>query len=333
MTSRIRVALAAVALIAAAPDDSIDGLRSGLDTAVTVFSLGAVTIGGEAAQDMPGGALRFPLTGFLAPRDAAMTVSARQGSSGVWDITTLSFPSAGALGTSIDHALSYTLGTQAIHGQVDPEFSTASTLEASLRDLTFERDGAPGTIKQLRVHATGQPDQGRVEATFDTEFDGLSMAAAGFEGFTPRKVTMRTHGAGLDKEKLARLLHLALAPDPDREAVRRQLAVLLAVPGTVAELQSLDFDSGPLHGHVTGRLLPGPSGDVGAELHVTATGADALLTSLAANPKTRTVLPVAMIARGFGKVQGQTTVWDIKFSNGVMTVNGSGFGQPPERKR
>lgn len=342
MKSRAWLVLITAVTVAAAPET--DGLRSGLDTAFSLFSLGSVSIGGEAVPNGSDDAVRFPLTGFLAPHDASMQVTARQNPDGKWDIASLSVPPEGALGTSIDHALSYTIGRQVIHGQIAPDFTAGSAMDATLHDVTFEQNGTPGTIKRLQLHAAGRPDQDRVEANLDGEVDDPSMTTASYAAFTPRRITIQSYAAGLDKAKLTRLIHLMLASRPDRDAVRRQLSQMLAVPGTSVELRSIDLDSGPMHAHATGRLLPGSGGDIGADLHVTATGTDALLSSLAMNPKTRMALPVAFIARGLGKMQGKDVVWDIKIRGEAITVNGLPFGQPsddspvrfgqpPDRKR
>jgi hypothetical protein len=45
------------------------------------------------------------------------------------------------------------------------------------------------------------------------------------------------------------------------------------------------------------------------------------------------VLPMVFLAKGMGRVQGDSIVWDIALGGGPLTVNGMPFGQAAGRTR
>jgi hypothetical protein len=445
-----------------------DGLRSGLNEMLSLLSFGSVSVADRAAQVTQSGndfRMQLPLNGFVAPAGASVEAMAHPTANGAWDVTSMTFPAAGALGTSIDQVISYTIARQAMHGRIDPQLLTPSSFAADLGTITLQtasgnqsseqaiehialdgtisaesagrvdllarnsasnwhvvardpggfesdnlvrhldghvsmigldraqgrrlvaaaqsfagtvktsprqadlppaaRDGLramldateglltrieadqtldglkfrftgdnAGTLGRMRLRVTGSAENQRLNAGMDIALDELSLAtlSADSAAFLPHHMTVRSVLAGIPMDSLKPLLRAATAPNADSAMLQRQATALLATPGAQAAIEALAFDAGPLAVRGSARFVP-RAGEIGAEIHISATGMDALLAQLQTRPNLRGVLPMVFLAKGMGRVQGDSIVWDIAVGGGPLTVNGLPFGQPGTRTR
>jgi hypothetical protein len=60
---------------------------------------------------------------------------------------------------------------------------------------------------------------------------------------------------------------------------------------------------------------------------------DALLAQIQDQPDLQQAVPLIFLAKGMGRAQGESLVWDIVMGDGVPTINGTKFGQPPGKTR
>jgi hypothetical protein len=453
-----------------------EALRSGLTEMLSLFSFGSVSVPDQAAQVTQSGAdfhVQIPLTGFAAPAGASAEAVAHPAPNGAWDVTSITVPRAGALGASIDQVVSYTLGEQAIHGRLDPKFTTPSTFVAelgviALHSASFGQDteqtigrvalnakvssasagrldlvtrnsatnwhivtrepggaatngqirhidgqaalngldhaqaerlmeaahammrtaqahdrqanfspaerhdvramldataglltrlevsqtlegmkfdlggGNSGTLDRIRLQVKASADDKVLSAEdkvlnagIDVALDELSLntLSAASATLLPHHLTARTVLAGLPTARLTALLQAALAPNADAGALQAQATALLETPGARAAIESVDFDAGPLHVRGSARFLPRPNGEIGADIHISASGTDALVNQAMGKPGLQNVLPMVFLAKGMGRVQGDSIVWDIALGGGPITINGTAFGQPAAPRR
>lgn len=441
-----------------------EALRSSLTEMLSLLSFGAVSAPDQRAQVTRSGTdfiIRLPLNGFVAPVGASVEAVAHPASNGVWDVTAITVPSAGALGASIDQVVSYTLGQQAMHGRLDPQRRTPSTFVAelggialqsasrgqdtaqtigrvtlnatlsaastgrldllarnsaakwhavsrepggtatdskvrhvdgtfslngldpvqavrlmtaarllmqtaqapnrqrplapaerpemramldataglltridadqTLDGLTFDLGGGnAGAVDRMRLQVKGRTEGQLLNAGIDVAMDELSLTgvSADSASLLPHHLTARSVLVGVPLVKLTALLQAALLPNADQRALQAQAATLLNTPGARAAIESVVFDSGPLHVRGSARFVPRPNGQIGADIHISASGTDVLLGQAMGKPGLQNVMPMVFLAKGMGRVQGDSVVWDISLGGGAMTVNGVAFGQP-----
>ncbi|HEY4173776.1 MAG TPA: hypothetical protein VGM42_12175, partial [Rhodopila sp.] len=89
--------------------------------------------------------VHIPLPELTSPPNAAIEVTANPLPSGVWDITDLALPPAGALtvpGTDgkPPTSLRYTIGQQTVHGRIDPTLAVPSPYAMAFSDIAFHVD-------------------------------------------------------------------------------------------------------------------------------------------------------------------------------------------------
>jgi hypothetical protein len=98
-------------------------------------------------------------------------------------------------------------------------------------------------------------------------------------------------------------------------------------------VESVNFDSGPVRVTGSAHVVQRANGQLGADIHISATGMDALFAQAQGKPALQRMLPLMFMARGMGRPDGGATVWDISVGGGELTVNGTPLGQTAARMR
>jgi hypothetical protein len=192
-----------------------------------------------------------------------------------------------------------------------------------------------GTVGRVRVDMTGDTAKDRVNARMDIGMDEFAMPSLSAETalYVPHHLDIKSVLTGVRSEKLLALLRAASAPDSDPVALKAQMTTLFGDPDAWVGIESLTFDSGPMRVTGSARLLPRADGQLGAEIHVAATGLDTLIAQAEGKPGLQKLLPLMFMAKGMGRMDGGAVVWDIAVGDGPVTVNGVPFGQPNARRR
>lgn len=193
-----------------------------------------------------------------------------------------------------------------------------------------------GAANVGRIHfaldGAGAHDHVAVHVAFGLDDLALTAAPPQFRPLLPRTIAFRATVSGLKAAAVREFLHAALVDGGDPVLLRAQAITLLNEPGARAEIESLSADFGPMQIRGTARIRPLPDGTAALYLHLTATGTDALLQALEADPATRRAIPMLLMAKGLGRPEGNRTVWDIALAHGEVTVNDIALaprGAPP----
>jgi hypothetical protein len=230
---------------------------------------------------------------------------------------------------------------EAVRAILDAAIGLLGRVEAeeTLEDVHFAVDGGAaatdGTVDRLRLSVSGEALDQRVSAQFGIVLDGMTSSALTAENavFIPHHVELKTAVAGLQSAPLIALLRSATEPDADPVALEAQAMTLLADPQTRIGIEALSFDSGPLLVKATARAVTRANGQLGADIHIVGKGVDALLAQVNGKPNLQSVTPMIFMAKGMGRPEGDSLVWDIHLGDGPITVNGTPLGQPKPGKR
>jgi hypothetical protein len=196
-------------------------------------------------------------------------------------------------------------------------------------------NGNAGTIGRSQLRLEGAAEEQRLNAAVDLAMDEFSTASpsADSAAFVPHHLAARSVLAGLPLGPLMAFLQAALAPKLDQAALQLQAAALLNAPGAKAAIESVAFDAGPVRVKGSARFQSRADGDIGADIHISASGINAALAQIQGRPNLQGVVPFLLMAKGMGRAQGDTVVWDISLGGGPLTINGVPFGQPSARTR
>jgi hypothetical protein len=144
---------------------------------------------------------------------------------------------------------------------------------------------------------------------------------------------MKSVLAGIPTDPLMSLLRAATEQDADPAALQVQFMALLGDANARIGIETVTFDSGPMQVAGSARIVPRANGQLGADIHLSATGIDALVAQADGKPALQQALPMIFIAKGMGRPEGSALTWDIALGDGPMTINGVPFGQPAAHKR
>ena len=194
-------------------------------------------------------------------------------------------------------------------------------------ELWRRRSDARGS-EQRGPERPSERTAGRDCRRADTERGPVDLAA-----YVPRHIEVEPAVSGVPTELLLRLLSDATATGPDQPALGPDLAALLDDQDARVGVESLSFSSGPLRVTGSGLLRKHNDGKAGIDIHLVATGLNALIAEAQGNPRVQPILPMVFMAKGIARPLGEGLVWDIVLGDGVATVNGIPLGQPPPTRQ
>lgn len=209
---------------------------------------------------------------------------------------------------------------------------TRISAQEMLQGVHFESTGAAsGDIGRVEVGLTGEALNDRLNARVDLALHDLTLSSVSTDlaGYVPSRIALRIAATGVRIANLMRLLRHATAPDADPSALQAEALALLSDPQTHVGVERLSFEAGPLHVNGASQVRPLPDGQAAIDIHLDATGLDAMIAQAQGNPAVVQILPIVFLAKGMGRPQGNGLAWDISFADGVVTVNGMPLGGRP----
>jgi hypothetical protein len=230
---------------------------------------------------------------------------------------------------------------QALRAIVEATGGLLNRVEAEeiLEDIRFATGAgtiaAGGAVHRLHLNMTGDALAERLNTQFSIGLDGITSSALSAENavFIPHRIDLKTILSGLRIGPLMALLRAATEPGSDPGALLAQAMTLFADPKVRISIEVLSFDSGPLQINGSAKVVPRPDGQLGADIHIAASGMDKLLAQAQSQPNLQQVMPMVLLAKGIGRPEGDSLIWDISLGGGPMIVNGIPLGQAGGNRR
>ena len=189
----------------------------------------------------------------------------------------------------------------------------AGPFTGSLAEVTFgSAIGAPGGNAEFRM---------RLGAS------GLAspMLPPGAIGqFVPKQIAIAPRISGVPKQALTAFLAHAIdvAGSDDSELGAEAMQLLADNPVTVG-IDELNIDIGAARLTGTGQVQVAAPTDVTGAAELRMTGMDPLMRMVGQSPETKAAMPVLIMLKGLGKVEGNATVWRLAYAGNKLTVNGT----------
>lgn len=197
-------------------------------------------------------------------------------------------------------------------------------------DETFEGidvKAGPGsaTADRAGMAMGGEAPGDTLKAFMELSVGGLKVVGLppDMADFVPRSVVVRPTVSNIDVKALTQIANDAAADDADPEAAKAQLMQLFTGGGVKVGFEHLDADLG--YASMTGKgeaTIVGPSAVQGTA-DIAIVGFDKLLVHAAKLPNPAQAMAMLAMAKGFGKSDGDRTVWHIAVSpDNKILVNG-----------
>ena len=197
-------------------------------------------------------------------------------------------------------------------------------------DETFEGvdvKAGPGsaTADRVVVSLGGAAPAETLKAFMEINIGGLKVVGLppDMADFVPRAVVVRPTVSNIDVKALTRLATDAAADGADPDMATAQLMALFTGGGVKVGFEHFDADLGYASMTGTGEAtIVGPSAVQGTA-DIVVKGFDALLVHAAKLPNAAQSMAMLALAKGFGKTDGDRTVWHIAISpDNKILVNG-----------
>jgi hypothetical protein len=196
--------------------------------------------------------------------------------------------------------------------------------------------GTAGSIGPSRIGFEVAARSGHLTAGSEITVEGLAIASAtasatpaALHDFIPHHIAVRDRVTDLPIAPLVALLRDGAAATTDRTAARQAMLRYVLTSGATLFIDTLDFDTGPVTVHGSGRVSAAASGEPAMTFDVRATGVDALLGQAQSNAALQQFVPMIFIAKGMARQDGAALLWHIAVEHGALTVNGVPLGHPP----
>jgi hypothetical protein len=225
-----------------------------------------------------------------------------------------------------------------------------ATLLALLDAASGLLDGFDETLKMQDVHLSGPmgnaalqdiesgtsvaAPEGRLRLRLRLALDGLSsemLSQGPLAAYMPRHIVLAPELGGVPADRALALLKRALASDGNDPALAADAEALVRDGPLAIGLRTLAVDFGPATLAASGELRVLGRRDLSGHAHVQMTGLGALIREAQTVPMLQQAAPVLIFLKGIGDTEGSTTVWDIAYVDGRLTVNGTDMSQmlPP----
>ncbi len=208
------------------------------------------------------------------------------------------------------------------------------TVNETLDGVTLRLGNSSGAASQVRIGLQAKSDGGLLQAQMELSLDGLVVSEPGLGAIAnllPRRVALHPVLTSLPTDEV---LHwLGAVGEAGNGARPPNLAMLLRRAGVSVGLESFAVDLGGASLTGTGMLTTTSPGDLAGQAQITAANLDELIARLDATPECAHLLPLVILAKGYGQTVGGNLVWNIAYRNNKFSVNGTDLsamtGRPP----
>ena len=206
------------------------------------------------------------------------------------------------------------------------DLAASGRIEETADDMSLRGLDQEVTLAHLGIGMGLEAPGGMLHASIKLAMEGFGapQLPEQYAGFVPRRIALEPTISGIHTTDLNALLMAATEPDANPQAMAPAIARIFADGGVTVGLENVRIETGEttLSG-ATEVKLSGPQTWQGVA-RIRASGFDALMDRIKADPTLSQALPFLVLARGLAKPDGDGLAWDIAFDETKkVVVNGT----------
>ena len=204
---------------------------------------------------------------------------------------------------------------------------TGAKLDQSMEGVTFDFGGSSGSLEKVDVSFGGDAPAASLSAEMGLVLDGLRLDGLppSLAAYVPTHFAIRPTLSNVDLAALTKMGLDATAPAPDGQTdalAPPDPNVMFAHGGIDVGFDEMTLDVAGTHMSGTGKFTVANPRTVTGQAEITATGLDALITKLQADPAMAQAIPVVIFLKGIARSTGEQSVWQVTVNNAKILVNG-----------
>ncbi len=201
-------------------------------------------------------------------------------------------------------------------------------LTTTAEKIAFMSHGRGGTLDRAMISEAVKAPDGKLDVRLRLELAGLTvpfLPPGAMQDLLPKHLVFAPFITGTPVDDVAALANQAIDGKPPTGApsIADDIEARLAKAPVTVGIDELALDLGPASLSAKGKAVVGGRADVDASAVIEATGLDALIKVVGADPMLKQGVPVLILLKGIGDEQGDKTVWKIAYAGGKVTVNGT----------
>ncbi len=207
--------------------------------------------------------------------------------------------------------------------------------QVTMRDVHLHTRGMDLAMRMLAFGVNVSAPDGRIALKLHFAMDGLDGGAAlpgGVGGDLVRHIALTPRLTGLPAGRVLALLHEALAHGGEDPALPAEAAALMRDNPLAVGVDDFSLELGPARFTAAGDMQVLGADQVSGQARLRATGIDALIRDARDQPALGQVMPLLVFLKGLGEPDGDATVWNIAYTGGHLTVNGTDLSQMVPQK-
>ena len=204
---------------------------------------------------------------------------------------------------------------------------TGAKIDETMEDAKFQIAGRGGALSKVELTFNGDAPADMLSASFGLTLDGLVLDALppALAAYVPSHIAIRPTLSNLSLSTLTRMGLAATAPVPAGQkatAPPADVGALFRQGGIRFGFDTLAFDVAGLDVTGSGAFTSTSPQSVTGQAELTATGLDALIARVQADPMLQQAAPVAIMLKTMARTSGDKSVWQITVDNAKILVNG-----------
>ena len=204
---------------------------------------------------------------------------------------------------------------------------TGARLDESMEGVTFDFDGSSGSLAKAGVSFGGDAPGASLSAQIALELDGLQLNGLppALAAYVPTHFAIRPTMSNVDLAVLTKMGLDATSPPLDGQPAAPNPPnpnLMFAHGGIDVGFDGLALDVAGAKLSGAGKFTVTKPNAVTGQAELTATGLDALITRLQADPAMAQAIPVVIFLKGIAHSSADRSVWQITVNNTTILVNG-----------
>ncbi len=199
-----------------------------------------------------------------------------------------------------------------------------------LEDVHLQGPMGDGALQAVEFGTSAAAPDGRLQLRMHIGLDGLDSAMlrdGPLHAYLPHHIALTPRLSGVQADRVLALLRRAAATGGEDPTLESDAEAIVHDGPLAIGLDTLTADFGPATLTGSGEMRVLGRDEISGHAHVQVTGLNDLIHDAQTVPMLRQAEPGLIFLKGIGSTEGTTTVWDIAYIDGKLTVNGTDMSQ------
>ena len=195
-----------------------------------------------------------------------------------------------------------------------------------LEDVHVQGPMGDAALQAVDIGTSAAAPDGRLRLLLHIGLDGLDSAMlrdGPLHAYLPHHIALTPRLSGVQADRVLALLRRAAATGGEDPTLDSDAEAIVHDGPLAIGLDTLSADFGPATLTASGEMRILGKDAISGHAHVQVTGLGDLIRDAQTVPMLKQAQPALIFLKGIGSSEGTTTVWDVAYIDGKLSVNGT----------